>query len=161
MGLTGFPVLPGLDSLLHPGTWLESSFIWDSFYALEKQIKAFFINEFDYFFFKLPFSIGSPNCDAERSVVNLGQFSNVVGGPWAGNWYWKSGGRWHDGAWKPFWFMTWSQVVTHLEVGWESCQPSVKCLGSGKSFSLSSGTGRPSQKLSEKAIRSVLRGGGE
>lgn len=52
--------------------------------CLEKEIEAFFIHEFAYFFFKLPFSIGSPNGDVERPMVNLGQFSNVVGGPWAG-----------------------------------------------------------------------------
>lgn len=148
MGSTGFSVLPGFDSLLPPGIGPESSFLWDFFYASEEEIEVFFTHEFAYFFFKLPFNIGNPNIDVERPRVNLGQFSNVVGGPWSGNWSWNSSGRGHDGAWRSFWFMTGSQVVTHLEVGWGSCQASVKCLDTGKSFSLGSGPGGPHQKLS-------------
>lgn len=45
---------------------------------------SLFIRAFAYFFFKLLFSISSPNHDVKRPMVNLGQFSNVVGGLWAG-----------------------------------------------------------------------------
>ena len=45
--------------------------------------------------------------------------------------------------------MAGSQVVTDLEVGWESCQASVKCLGIGKTLSLSNGV--------EGAVRNRVR----